>query len=140
MPSLPDTAATRYRRALLWLGRGLTTALLCLIGLRGAQAQAPGSPPGILPPPSLSDIEVTATPYLWFPWTSVGIRPADTRIRSRSETIDPGDLYGHLTWVPFMGSAEFRDGLYGLSIDYIHAPLKAGIGTRDIIFWRDKRP
>ncbi len=33
-----------------------------------------------------------------------------------------------------MGSAEFREGPYGLSIDYIHAPLKAGIGTRDIIF------
>ena len=132
MSSLPDTAASRYRRSLLWLGRGLAAALLCLIALSGAQAQAPGSPPG--PPPPLSDIEITATPYLWFPWISVGIRPADTRIRDRSETIDPGNLYGHLTWVPFMGSAEFRDGPYALSIDYIHAPLKAGIGTRDILF------
>jgi hypothetical protein len=33
-----------------------------------------------------------------------------------------------------MGAAEFRDGLYGLMIDFIHAPLKSGIGTRDILF------
>ena len=67
-------------------------------------------------------------------WTSVGIRPSNTRINSASETIDPGNLYGHLTWVPFMGAAEFRNGPYGIAVDYIHAPLQAGIGTRNILF------
>ena len=95
--------------------------------------QMPTPPPGA-PPPLVPNIEVIANPYLWFPWTSVGIRPSNTSINSRSETIDPGNLYGHLTWVPFMGAVEFRNGPYGLVIDYIHAPLKAGIGTRDILF------
>jgi hypothetical protein len=67
-------------------------------------------------------------------WTSVGILPSNTRINSASETIDPGNLYGHLTWVPFMGAAEFRNGPYGIAVDYIHAPLQAGIGTRNILF------
>src|SRR5262249_10538971 len=48
--------------------------------------------------------------------------------------IDPGQLYGHLTWLPFMGSAEFRDGPYGVVVDYIHAPLTAGVSTRNILF------
>src|SRR5437868_6143341 len=86
------------------------------------------------PPSPFKDIEVSATPFVWLPWTSLNIRPSNTLIRSRSETIDPGNLYGHLTWVPFMGVAEFREGPYSLIIDYIHAPLKSGIGTRDILF------
>ena len=79
-------------------------------------------------------IEVLATPYLWFPWIAAGIRPADTRLPSPSNTIGPGKLYGHLTWVPFMGQAEFRSGSFGVVTDFIHAPLKSGISTRDILF------
>ena len=68
-----------------------------------------------------------------FPGSAV-IRPADTRLPSPSNTIGPGDLYGHLTWVPFMGQAEFRSGSFGVITDFIHAPLKSGISTRDILF------
>ena len=77
---------------------------------------------------------MSATTYLWFPWTSVEARPADRRFASRSTTIDPGNLYSHLTWVPFMGMAEFRSGPYGLVLDYIHVPLKAGVSTRNVLF------
>jgi hypothetical protein len=107
----------------------IATALFALTAQPAQAQQAPATPPA-----ALSNIEIIANPYLWFPWTSVGIRPSNTRINGASETIDPGDLYGHLTWVPFMGAAEFRDESYALTIDYIHAPLKASIGTRDILF------
>ena len=43
-------------------------------------------------------------------------------------------MIDHLTWVPFMGQAEFRSGPYGVVFDYIHAPLKSGISTRNILF------
>src|SRR5262249_38420518 len=81
-----------------------------------------------------SGIEVLATPYLWLPWSSIGVRPANTRIPSASTTIDPGGLITHLTWVPFMGAAEFRYNEFGVLMDYIHAPAKAGITTRDVLF------
>jgi hypothetical protein len=96
--------------------------------------QVAASPPGQAPS-FWQGIDIAVTPYIWFPWISAGVHPYDARIQSRSETIGPGDLYSHLTWVPFMGAAEFRYGDFGLITDYIHAPLKAGIGTRrDILF------
>jgi len=112
---------------------GLVVAALIILRSYDAHGQqALGQPP---PSPSpLKDIEVSATPYIWFPWTSLNIRPSNTRIPSRSETIGPGKLYGHLTWIPFMGAAEFREGPYGLMLDYMHVPLKSGIGTRNILF------
>src|SRR5262249_35658377 len=80
------------------------------------------------------EIGSRAIPYLWLPWTSIGVRPANTRIPNASTTIDPGGLVTHLTWVPFMGAAEFRYGEFGLLADFIHAPAKAGITTRNILF------
>ena len=123
---MQKSAASGFFRALLILA-------LVLIGLSEARAQQPTDQP--LPPATLlPDIEVLATPYVWFPWISAGIRPADTRLPSPSNTIDPGSLYSHLTWVPFMSQAEFRNGSYGVITDFIHAPLKSGISTRDILF------
>ena len=94
-------------------------SLLALVGMAEARAQQPADQPPPAPPPAtlLPGIEVLATTYLWFPWTAVGIRPADTRLPSPSNTIGPGDLYGHLTWVPFMGQAEFRSGPFGVVTD-----------------------
>jgi hypothetical protein len=74
------------------------------------------------------------TPYLWLPWTSTDIHPSNTRIPSASGTVDPGQLISHLTWVPFMGEVEFRNGPFGIVLDYLHAPLKAGVTTRNILF------
>ena len=115
-----------------WFCRALLIIAFALIGLADAHAQQSDSqaaPATILP-----GIEVSATPYLWLPWISAGIRPADTRLPSTSNTIGAGDVIDHLTWVPFMGQAEFRSGPYGVVFDYIHAPLKSGISTRDILF------
>ena len=122
---------TRFSRALLVLA-------LFLVSLAEARAQQPSDQPPPPPPPPpatlLSGIEVLPTTYLWFPWTAVGIRPSDTRLPSASNTIGPGKLYSHLTWVPFMGQAEFRNDQFGVVTDFIHAPLKSGISTRDILY------
>jgi hypothetical protein len=120
---------TQFSRALLVLS-------VALIGLAEARAQQPTDQPAPPPPPAtlLPGIEVLPTTYLWFPWTAVGVRPANTRFSNASSTIGPGDLYSHLTWVPFMGQAEFRNDQFGVITDFIHAPLKSGVTTRDILF------
>lgn len=128
---IPDGTSGRI---LLTMTRLVATVVILLtIAWHPALAQQPSGQP--LPPPiALPSIQVLATPYLWLPWTSVGARPADTRLSSKSTTIDPVQLVSHLTWVPFMGEAEFRAGPYGLLVDYLHAPLKAGVSTRNILF------
>src|SRR3954466_16060031 len=122
----------RFSRALLVLA-------LVLVSLAEARAQQPSDQPPLPPPPPppatlLSGIEVLPTTYLWFPWTAVGVRPANTRFSNASTTIGPGDLYGHLTWVPFMGQAEFRNDQFGVITDFIHAPLKSGVTTGEVLF------
>jgi hypothetical protein len=94
----------------------------------------PIAPPALLPPVAWQDIEVRVTPYLWLPWVSSTVRPSNTAIPSASSFTSPGPIYDHLTWIPFLGSAEFRDGPYGLVLDYIHLPLKTGVNTRNIFF------
>jgi hypothetical protein len=105
-------------------------AVLSVLGRHDARGQTPSPPPE----PPKQGIEVLPTPYLWLPWTSINVRPNNSRIQSRSNTIDPGEMVTHLTWVPFMGEIEFRYGPYGLITDYIHAPLKAGASTRGVLF------
>jgi hypothetical protein len=78
--------------------------------------------------------EALVNPYLWIPWIPAGVRPSNTKIPSSSGTIDPGQFIGHLSWVPFMGAAEFRNGPLGVAIDYLHAPVRSGFGTRNILF------
>ncbi len=118
--------------AAIGFARVLSAFAVALIGLGNVRAQqsADQAPPIT----TLPGIEVSATPYLSLPWISAGIRPANTRVPSVSNTIGAGRVIDHLTWVPFMGQAEFRSGQYGVVFDYIHAPLKSGIGTRDILF------
>ena len=78
--------------------------------------------------------EVLVDPYLWIPWTSTEVRPSNARIPSSSGTIDPGQFISHLSWVPFMGAAEIRNGPFGIAVDYLHAPVRTGFGTRNILF------
>jgi hypothetical protein len=94
--------------------------------------QLPGQPPT-----DASGFEVLVTPYLWLPWVSAHVNPSVARLPglpSVSDTIGAGTVISHLTWVPFMGEAEFRDGPYGFITDYIHAPFKAGINTPNLVF------
>src|SRR5215831_1915253 len=100
-----------------------------------AQAQQPSDRPvQSSNDPVTQRIEVLPTPYFWLPWVSVNVHPNNPQIQSRSNTIDAGQVLTHLTWVPFMGEIEFRYGPYGVIADYIHAPLKSGASTRDVLF------
>src|SRR3954469_19159864 len=136
MNSKLDNSHTVRNPTTIRFSRALLVLALVLVGTAEARAQQPADQPPPAPPPAtlLPGIEVLATTYLWFPWTAVGIRPSDTRLPSPSNTIGPGDLYGHLTWVPFMGQAEFRSGPFGVVTDFIHAPLKSGVTTGEVLF------
>lgn len=129
--------------------RLLAVIALIGVGVCPARAQDMGSQPA--PPPSaepaqalvapptqpmggLSDVEVLVTPYLWTLWAHVGINPSNPLIPSSSSNISFPTLADHMTWVPFMGSAEVREGAFGFVVDYIHAPLRTGITTRNIVF------
>jgi hypothetical protein len=145
---IADKAGVERREARNWLMRHpadgdakqrhsyhLTSSCLALataiagIGLHQASAQQLSNPPFSS---AGTGIEVLATPYLWLPYIDTTVRPQ--RFASRSATVDPGTLVDNLTWVPFMGEFEFRNGPFGLMVDYIHAPLKSGIDTRNILF------
>jgi hypothetical protein len=118
---------------------GATVLIGVAVSPAHAQYTAPptGGPPAqalVVPPPPVTDVQVSLTPYLWMPWVGVGIHPSDTRIPSASGTVDFGQLLTHMTWVPFMGAAELREGPFGVVIDDLHAPLRAGITTKNILF------
>ncbi len=133
MTPLPDFPGGTRSRPLSTLFRALAITALMGLGLHQARAQQAGASPE--PPlPPLQGTEVLVTPYLWLPWTSVGVNPSNARLPSASDTIDPGNLISHLTWVPFMGEVEFRNGPFGVLADYIHAPVKSGIATRNVLF------
>jgi hypothetical protein len=116
----------------------LVAVAIALIGVGVCPARAQPVPPTsgqpAQPPAVPSDFQVLVTPYGWLPWIPATVKPSNPRIPSSSVTIDPYELVSHLTWVPFMGAVEFRDGPFGLALDYIHAPVKAGISTHGILF------
>jgi hypothetical protein len=130
-------ARARYRAASI-LTCIVAAAILIGTALHPTHAQQASLQPApqgaALPPAPWQDVQVLATPYFWLPWISSTVHPADTRIPSSSSTVDPGTLITHLTWVPFMGAAEFRDGPFGLALDYLHVPVKTGVNTRGILF------
>ena len=125
MRSTPELCSFSRGRILSRLLRGAVVIALTGIGGHSARAQEASFGP---------KWEMLAKPYLWIPWTSVGVRPSNTRIPSASGTIDPGQFIGHLSWAPFMGAVEFRNGPFGVAFDYLHAPVRAGLSTRNIVF------
>ena len=98
----------------------------------GQPAAAAASQP-VLPSP-LAGLEILPTAYLWMPWIGAGVKPFNPAIHSSSGTVDFDQFAGHLSWVPFMGAVEVRDGPYGVLLDYMHAPVRAGISTGNIVF------
>jgi hypothetical protein len=101
--------------------------LAALIGTAGSPAQAQEASFG-------PKWEALVMPYLWMPWTDVGVSPTNKLLPSASNTIGFDQLASHLSWVPFMGAAEFRNGPYGIVFDYLHAPVRTGLNTPKILF------
>lgn len=129
----PEASGTDRRLIASPLFRVVVIIGVIGMGVCSARAQESGDQPK--PPANkLGDVEVLLTPYLWMPWTDISIKPSNPRVPSSSGTVDVDQLFNHLSWVPFMGEAEVRDGPYGIVADYIHAPLRAGITTRNILF------
>jgi hypothetical protein len=100
-------------------------AVIALIGDHPTHAQEVGPRP---------QWQALVTPYLWMPWTDVGVNPSNPRLSSASGTVGFDQLVSHLSWVPFMGATEFRNGPYGVLLDYLHAPVRTGLNTRNILF------
>ena len=127
----------RFLAALALIGVGICPVraqyMVSQPALPSAQLVQPlvASPP---PTSGLPDLQVLVTPYAWMPWVGVGINPSNSRLPRESGTVDFGQILDHMTWVPFMGAIEFRDGPIGGLFDYVHAPLKAGVTTKDILF------
>ena len=90
----------------------------------------PPAPPGTL----TSGLQVSVTPYLWL----TGVHTTIDTPLARAPTVDSDvgafQLLGHLDSVPFIGSAEFRDGPFSLLGDIIHLPVGTDITTRDVFF------
>jgi len=121
------------------LGAGLSAAF-------AQQYPGPGGPPAPpLPAPVLSQppappgtltsgLQVSVTPYLWL----TGVHTTIDTPLARAPTVDSDvgafQLLGHLDSVPFIGSAEFRDGPFSLLGDIIHLPVGTDITTRDVFF------
>lgn len=121
-PDLPGRGGNRIRSTLL-----CAAVVATMIGI--------GSQPGHAQQASFgAKWEMLATPYLWIPWTGVNVKPSNTKIPSASGTIDPDPFISHLSWVPFMGAVEFRNGPIGVGLDYLHAPVRAGLSTHNIVF------
>jgi hypothetical protein len=134
----PGNNTARIGSALLHVGVVISLIAIASFPARAQTTGQPGQQPPmgepVQPASAPAGFEVLATPYLWMPWTSVGINPSNPRIPRASGTVDFGELVSHLTWVPFMGEVEFRDGPFGVMTDYIHAPLTTGVSTRNILF------
>jgi hypothetical protein len=77
---------------------------------------------------------VIVTPYLWL----AGINTAISTPLARAPVVDTSvgafQLLGHLDAVPFMGSAEIRDGPASLVGDVLHVPLGTSITTRNVFY------
>ena len=144
--SAPRRAATRrWRRSLPTALASLAVTLVVIwIGVTPAWAQ---QSPALLgpPPPTLvpgmpassgpsSGPQVIVTPYLWL----AGINTAISTPLARAPVIDTSvgavQLLGHLDAVPFMGSAEIRDGPFSLLGDVLHVPVGTNITTRNVFF------
>jgi hypothetical protein len=120
-----DPASDSGKRIVSMLWRIVVVAILIGIGSRPSSAQEASVQP---------QWQALVTPYLWMPWTGVGVNPSRERLPSKSGTVGFGQLVDHLSWVPFMGSVEFRNGDYGVLLDYLHAPVRTGLNSPNILF------
>src|SRR5215472_15313227 len=90
-----------------------------------AGAQDTGDRPGL---------QILVTPYFWAPEVTVRVKTPIPQIPTVKETVGFDQLFNHLSWIPFMGTVEFRDGRFGAVFDYTHTPLRTGITTRNVFF------
>src|SRR3984893_19052624 len=79
-------------------------------------------------------MQFLVTPYLWLSGINATTKTPLAREQEVSSDVSAIDLLSHLSGVPFMGSAEIRDGPFGLLGDVLHVPVRTTIRTRDVLF------
>jgi len=123
-PSLPPAGARR-NSILSTLLRVAAAVVLVGTGTQAARAQEASGQPGW---------QFLVTPYLWVSSVTVTTKLPRPNVPDITAHVDFNELLTHMSWVPFMGSVEARNGRFGVFVDYIHAPLRAGITTRNDLF------
>ncbi|MGH7114417.1 MAG: hypothetical protein ACREE9_07965 [Stellaceae bacterium] len=94
-------------------------------GSGSAQAQAP---------PTQGGPQILVTPYLWLAGINSAIKTPLPRVPEVNSDVGAFQLLGHLNGVPFMGSAEIRDGPFSLLGDVLHVPVGTNITTRNVFY------
>ena len=94
-------------------------------GLRPVCAQDAAGPGGM---------QFFVTPYLWLSGINATTKTPLPREPEVNSDVSAIDLLSHLSGVPFMGSAEIRDGPIGLLGDVLHVPVSTTIRTHDVFF------
>jgi hypothetical protein len=115
-------------------------AVMLAVAAAGAPPARAQQSPALLGPPSpgpsalAAGPQVILTPYLWL----AGINTAISTPLARAPVVDTSvgafQVLGHLNAVPFMGSAEIRDGPFSLLGDVLHVPVGTSITTRNVFF------
>jgi len=115
-----------YRKPILSTLAGLAVALAVIGAVpRSALAQAT---------PVQSGPQILVTPYLWLAGINTAIKTPLPRAPEVNSDVGAFQLLGHLNAVPFMGSAEVRDGPFSLLGDVLHVPVGTNMTTRNVFF------
>jgi hypothetical protein len=78
--------------------------------------------------------QILITPYLWLAGINTAINTPLPRVPTVNSDVGAFQLLGHLDGVPFMGSAEVRDGPVSMLGDVLHVPVGTSITTRNIFY------
>lgn len=78
--------------------------------------------------------QILITPYLWLAGINSAIKTPLPQAPEVNSSVGAFQLLGHLNGIPFMGSAEVRDGPFSLLGDVLHVPVGANITTRNIFY------
>ncbi len=117
--------------------QGSRSFVLSVLGGLAVALTAAGADPGSAvaqETPSQSGPQVTVTPYLWLAGINSAIKTPLPRVPEVNSDVGAFQLLGHLNGVPFMGSAEIRDGPFSLFGDVLHVPVGTNITTRNIFY------
>src|SRR5260370_23914129 len=122
----PRSASGQPRSVTLSALTSLAVALATIgAGPHRASAQDAATPSGM---------QFFVTPYLWLSGINATTKTPLAREPEVNSDVSAIDLLSHLSGVPFMGSAEIRDGPFGLLGDVLHVPVITTIRTRDVFF------
>jgi hypothetical protein len=105
------------------------TLAALVVGLDPACAQDALSPGGM---------QFFVTPYLWLSGINATTKTPLPREPEVNSDVSAIDLLSHLSGVPFMGSAEIRDGPFGFLGDVLHVPVSTTVRTHDVFFQDSK--